>query len=87
MNEKSNISDFTETEFFQLILSITDPEDGLSEKELDLRIFKFEELCEHPSGSDLIFWPDADGLDTPEEIIRIIKQWRAAEGRAGFKPE
>lgn len=87
MNEKSKTSDFTEAEFLQFIGSITDPEDGLSEEELDSRIFKFKEVCEHPSGSDLIFWPEADGLDTPEEILRIIKQWRAAEGRPGFKPE
>ena len=85
MNEKTKISDFTEAEFLQFILSITDPEDGLSEQDLDSRIFKFKEICEHPSGSDLIFWPESDGLDSPEAIIRIIKQWRATKGKPGFK--
>ncbi|MFJ3075791.1 bacteriocin immunity protein [Pseudomonas sp. NPDC087029] len=87
MKDHKIFSDFTEAEFLEFITSITDPADDVSEKELDLRILKFKEISEHPSGSDLIYWPESDGLDTPEEIIRIIKQWRAAEGRAGFKPE
>ncbi|NIF26012.1 bacteriocin immunity protein [Pantoea sp. Tr-811] len=85
MKDKKNISDFTENEFLKLIISIADPADDVSEKELDARILDFKEISEHPSGSDLIYWPEADGLDTPEEILRIVKEWRAAKQLPGFK--
>lgn len=81
------ISDFTEAEFLDLIISITDPAHETSERELDARIVKFNELSEHPSGSDLIYWPEADGLDTPDEILRLVKEWRASNGKPGFKTD
>lgn len=87
MSQKKQLSDFTEQEFRDFLQSVTDPEDGISERAHDKRITLFEEICEHPSGSDLIYWPEEDGLDTPENIIRIIKEWRAANGKPGFKPE
>lgn len=87
MNHKNSISEFTEPEFLEFIKSITNPADDLSEHELDARIMKFKSLSEHPNGSDLIYWPETDGLDTPEEILRIIKEWRAANKKPGFKPE
>ncbi|QHG63397.1 bacteriocin immunity protein [Pseudomonas putida] len=85
MKDNKKFSDFTEAEFLDLIISITDPADDVSEKELDLRILKFKEISEHPSGSDLIYWPEADGLDTPEEILRIVKEWRASNQKPGLK--
>jgi hypothetical protein len=85
MKDKKIFSDFTETEFLEFIISITDPTDDVSEKELDLRISRFKEISEHPSGSDLIYWPEADGLDTPEEILRIVKEWRASNQKPGLK--
>jgi hypothetical protein len=66
MKDNRIFSDFTEAEFLEFITSITDPADDVSEKELDMRIMKFKEISEHPSGSDLIYWPEADGLDTTE---------------------
>ncbi|MFK0313572.1 bacteriocin immunity protein [Pseudomonas sp. NPDC090233] len=85
MKDRKKFSDFTEAEFLEFILSITDPTDDVSEKELDSRILDFREISEHPSGSDLIYWPEADGLDTPEEILRIVKEWRAVNKKPGFK--
>ncbi|WP_060484877.1 bacteriocin immunity protein [Pseudomonas sp. NBRC 111123] len=85
MKDNKIFSDFTEAEFLEFITSITDPADDVSEKELDMRIMKFKEISEHPSGSDLIYWPEADGLDTPEEILRIIKEWRASNQKTGLK--
>ncbi|WP_060493254.1 MULTISPECIES: bacteriocin immunity protein [Pseudomonas] len=87
MNQKNSISEYTELEFLEFINSIMNPPDDLSEHELDARIMKFKLLTEHPNGSDLIYWPEADGLDTPEEIVRIIKKWRAANNKPGFKAE
>ncbi|WDY58872.1 bacteriocin immunity protein [Pseudomonas sp. PSKL.D1] len=85
MINKTMLSEFTEAEFIQFIASIIDPEDGVTEADLDARIFQFKKISEHPSGSDLIFWPEDDGLDEPEEIVKIIKQWRVENGKTGFK--
>lgn len=87
MSDTMKISDFTEAEFLDFIISITDPAHETSERELDARIEKFNELSEHPSGSDLIYWPEADGLDTPDEILRLVKEWRASNGKPGFKTD
>jgi len=87
MSQKKQFSDFTEHEFLVFLQSVLDPEDGISEKAHDKRIGLFEEISEHPSGSDLIYWPEEDGLDSPENIIKIIKEWRAANGKPGFKPD
>lgn len=87
MSQQKKFSDFTEQEFQNFLRSITDPEDGISERTHDKRIALFEEITEHPSGSDLIYWPEEDGLDTLDNIIKIIKEWRAANGKPGFKPD
>ncbi|ATP46702.1 bacteriocin immunity protein [Pseudomonas kermanshahensis] len=87
MTPKNSISEFTELEFLEFITSITNPPNNISEQVLDSHIMRFKSLSEHPNGSDLIYWPEADGLDTPEEIVRIIKEWRAANGKPGFKAE
>jgi len=87
MTPKNSISEFTELEFLEFITSITNPLNNISEQVLDSHIMRFKSLSEHPNGSDLIYWPEADGLDTPEEIVRIIKEWRAANGKPGFKAE
>ncbi|WEL54738.1 bacteriocin immunity protein [Pseudomonas kermanshahensis] len=87
MTPKNSISEFTELEFLEFITSITNPPNNISEQALDSHIMRFKSLSEHPNGSDLIYWPEADGLDTPEEIVRIIKEWRAANGKPGFKAE
>ncbi|MGE8060545.1 bacteriocin immunity protein [Pseudomonas sp. NPDC089547] len=87
MTQKATISEYTELEFLTFIKSIINPPDNISDQELDIQIMTFKALSEHPNGSDLIYWPEADGLDTPEEIVRIIKEWRAANGKSGFKAE
>ena len=87
MTQKATISEYTELDFLNFIKSIINPPDNISDQELDAQIMASKTLSEHPNGSDLIYWPEAEGLDTPEEILRIIKEWRAANGKPGFKPE
>ncbi|MBK4993923.1 bacteriocin immunity protein [Pseudomonas sp. S37] len=87
MTQKATISEYTEIEFLNFIKSIINPPDNISDQELDALIMTFKALSEHPNGSDLIYWPEADGLDTPEEIVRIIKEWRTANGKSDFKAE
>jgi hypothetical protein len=33
----------------------------------------------------LIYYPKPDADDSPEGIVKEVKAWRAANGKAGFK--
>ncbi|MNJ34841.1 Colicin-E9 immunity protein [compost metagenome] len=87
MTSKTKLQDYTENEFLEFVRSIINIENIKSESELDRLVTIFDKIIEHPSGADLIYWPEAQGLDTPEQIVRIIKEWRAANGKPGFKSE
>lgn len=34
-----------------------------------------------------LFYPSKTREDTPEGVVKEIKEWRAANGKPGFKPE
>lgn len=84
--DKTNISDYTETDFLELTTKICKA-DYATEKEHIDAILLFKKLTEHPDGSDLIYYADSDEDSTPEAIIRKVKDWRAANGKPGFKSE
>lgn len=48
-------------------------------------VLEFEALTEHPEGSDLIYYPRDDRDDSPEGIVKEVKEWRAANNKPGFK--
>ena len=79
-----SISDYTEQEFKSLVKRIC-VDDYDSEQEHIDAVFLFEKLSEHPDGSDLIFYPEKAEDSTPESITQIVKEWRAANGKSGFK--
>ncbi|MDZ5604194.1 bacteriocin immunity protein [Pseudomonas sp. RP23018S] len=54
------------------------------EAEQDRLVDHFRTITEHPSGSDLIFYPEP-GAEGPDGIISEIKKWRAANGKPDFK--
>lgn len=85
MTLKSSISDYTEEEFIRLLQHIIGNEE--SEEEENRLVHHFNTLCEHPAGSDLIFYPEDDADDSAEGITRTLKDWRAAHGLPGFKGE
>ena len=82
---KSNISDYTESEFLEL-LNIICWSEHPNEKDQINAVLLFEALTEHPDGSDLIYYA-SDEESTPEAIIEKVKDWRAANGKPGFKTE
>lgn len=86
MAEKKSISDYTESEFLNYVKNLYDFS-GRSEAEGNRLVHEFEILTEHPDGSDLIFYPRDDREDSPEGIVQEVKEWRAANGKPGFKPE
>jgi hypothetical protein len=83
MDLKSKLPDYTEAEFMEFINEIKfGSNDEATEDKL---IFHFKTIIDHPAGSDLIFYPENKDENTAEEIIQILKKWRAAQGLPGFK--
>lgn len=78
------ISDITEEEFLALVKKI-DSCDFDTEEEDNKAVEEFVRLSEHPSGTDLLFYPAPSSPDTPESIVAEVKAWRAANGKPGFK--
>lgn len=57
MSDKKTLSDYSEREFLDLVRKICRAE-GPTEEDDNRLVRKFRRLAEHPSGSDLIFYPD-----------------------------
>ncbi len=80
---KNTISDYTENEFVDLLQRIISHDN--TQPEVDKLVFHFEEVSEHPAGSDLIFYPEDGADDSAAGITQTVKEWRAAQGLPGFK--
>lgn len=79
-----NITDYTETEFLGLVRKLFNMEKTTEEQDIS-NLIEFKRICEHPDGSDLIYYPRDDREDTPEGVVKEIKEWRAKNGKPGFK--
>lgn len=84
--EKKTISDYTEAEFLAFVKKLFDVQNTTEEEDIK-NILEFKRLCEHPSGSDLVYYPDDNREDSPEGVVKEIKEWRAKNGKPGFKKE
>ncbi|BFI68291.1 colicin immunity protein E2 [Yersinia pseudotuberculosis] len=82
MKNKS-ICDYTESEFLELVKELFNVE-KTTEEDIN-NLIEFKRLCEHPAGSDLIFYPDDNREDSPEGVVKEVKKWRAENGKPGFK--
>ncbi|EBA3099657.1 TPA: bacteriocin immunity protein [Salmonella enterica subsp. indica] len=85
MELKNSISDYTEAEFIELMKEIDKENVAETDDKLDLLLNHFEQVTEHPDGTDLIYYAASDAESTPEAITKKIKEWRAANGKPGFK--
>ncbi len=83
MELKTSISDYTEAEFKKIIEAIINCEGD--EKTQDDNLEHFIRVTEYPGGSDLIYYPEGDNDGSTEAVIKEIKEWRAANGKPGFK--
>ncbi len=45
----------------------------------------FIKITEHPEGSDLIYYPEGNNDGSATAIIKEVKEWRAKNGKPGFK--
>ncbi len=80
---KNSISDYTEDEFLRLVEEICSATGG--EEYQDDLLENFIAVSSHPSGSDLIFYPEDGADDSPAGITETVKKWREANGLPGFK--
>ncbi|MBW5817230.1 bacteriocin immunity protein [Yersinia kristensenii] len=83
MKLRYKLEEYTESEFIELVSKIISDEG--SEDELDSLLENFIQVSEHPSGSDLIYYPEDGADDSPEGILKLVKKWRAENGKPGFK--
>lgn len=88
---KDKLEEYTESEFVFFLNSMTANPDNLRgrkfERKVDEFVEHFEKITEHPDGSDVIFHPKNGRDDSALAIMLEIKEWRAANGKPGFKPE
>lgn len=77
------INEMSESEFLKFVTRIYDNDYESEEEHIDA-VFEFKALSEHPSGSDLIFYPEP-GKSGPAAVVAEVKVWRAANGKSGFK--
>lgn len=84
---KNNISDYTEAEFLEFTRNIyINNKDLFPTEESHIKaVLEFKSLTEHPSGSDLLYYPDGSREDSPEGVVKEVKEWRSAHGKPGFK--
>lgn len=88
---KEKLEDYTEAEFLSFLREFSHYPSGLKDRELeaylDRLLTHFERVTEHPGRSDVIFYPKEGQEDSPEGILKEVKEWRALNNKPGFKPE
>ncbi len=77
------ISELSESEFLSFVTRVYNDDYDTEEQHVDA-VLEFKALSEHPSGSDLIFYPEP-GKSGPTAVVEEVKAWRAANGKPGFK--
>ncbi|ETS29619.1 colicin transporter [Photorhabdus temperata] len=80
----NNVIDITENEFLSLIKKMFNG-DFQTEEDESKAIDEFKRISEHPSGGDLIFYPEDGTEDSPEGVLKVVKEWRAKNGKPDFK--
>ena len=83
---KERYEDYTESEFINFLDDIYSVNSS-SEAENRLWIRHFEKVTEHPMGSDLFFYPQSGADCSLLGVLNTVKQWRAENGKPGFKTE
>ncbi|MFF7706121.1 bacteriocin immunity protein [Pseudomonas sp. NPDC007930] len=81
---KEKFEDYTEQEFLQFVGDILG---GKADSDLELNqwLDHFDDITEHPDQSDVIFFPAEGEDESPQGVLQRVKEWRAANGKPGFK--
>ncbi|MBA1200147.1 bacteriocin immunity protein [Pseudomonas plecoglossicida] len=83
---KPRLSDYTEADFLEFIHEIDRANEDEPDHILSALVIHFSEITEHPSGYDLLYKPATPELGEPAQVLRLVKEWRSANGKDGFKP-
>ncbi|HEK1686703.1 TPA: bacteriocin immunity protein [Pseudomonas putida] len=83
---KEALNEYTEQEFLEFLEEIERANEHEPEEVLSHLLEHFRRITEHPSGTDLLYWPASEKDGEPEQVIKIITEWRLANGKGGFKP-
>ncbi|MBV4537820.1 MULTISPECIES: bacteriocin immunity protein [Pseudomonas] len=83
---KPKLSDYTEKDFLDFIAEIDKANENEPDNVLTPLLMHFRKITEHPSGIDLLYRPTTKKAGEPAEVLRIVKEWRLANGKDGFKP-
>ncbi|WP_458369243.1 bacteriocin immunity protein [Pseudomonas mandelii] len=86
MTFQKKFEEYTESEYVSLINRLIEG-DYSSEKEHDAIVDHIVSTSEHPHGTGILYYPDTGVEDSPAGVLKAIKEWRAANGKPGFKPE
>lgn len=84
---KNDITDFTEDEFISFMQELLVANKAETDDVLDVLLEQFCEITGHPDGTDLIYYPEDGSNGSAEDVTRVVKEWRAAQGLPGFKGE
>ena len=82
---KNSLSDYTEEDFVGLVEEIRKEDKAPTDERADELLFHFRQIIGHPSGADLIYYPEPGADTSSAGITKTIKKWRAAHGLPGFK--
>ncbi|KQZ82550.1 bacteriocin immunity protein [Pseudomonas sp. Root562] len=86
MELKNKFEEYTESEYANLIIRLF--QGGFrSEEEHDAIVENIVSTSEHPNGTGVLYYPEEGVEDSPAGALKAIKDWRAANGKNGFKTE
>jgi hypothetical protein len=86
MELKPHLSQYEEHSFLGFVEAIWQAETDKSTH--NAWIAHFTNIIDHPAGSDLLFYSQAEetgSINSPEHIVATIKSWHQQKGRAAFK--
>jgi len=82
---KNDISNYTEDEFISFMHKLLAENKAATDDVLDVLLDQFCEITGHPDGTDLIYYPENGSSGSAEDVTRVVREWRAAQGLPGFK--
>lgn len=84
MQLKASINEYAEKEFLEILSKLFNGQCS-TEQEYHGLLEHVEQISQHPKGNEILFYSAPGVEDSPEGVLRIIKEWRAANGLPGFK--
>lgn len=84
---KNSFSDYTEDEFVRFVDEIREEDKAPTDTRADLLVLHFNKIVGHPSGMDLIYYPEPGADTSSAGIAQTVVTWRKANGLPGFKAE